>query len=687
MNGFPVVGSLTVVFALLPLTGSTIHAQRVQTSSVPGPVPSIVIEGESLVRTATASDGGLSTQDMSGFGAGWSNRGQLFWRAPSPADGSARNWPRLNLSVAVPQAGEYLLSIRHTQAPDYGDVRVFVRGAAVGDFAGFGPRVAVARTQLGRVTLAQGPNPLTLTVFRRAAGSRGSFVGIDAIELIPIRQPDPAAATGSVRAGGATILDVAGTVNVNPVPPPGAKLYRFWHQNLDAPPSWTDTGAMELGFHGGTTATAQFKWDVSSVPNAKAIAYQVTSSAFGPYTIGEPMQSPAYIAVGYRAGTTGQLDIELPLTPPKAIPPANTAGMMADYQVRILPILAPGTTQVVGAASNAIVVKTYKSSAPGMDIKITPVTFSSPVKVVKFTWVPYKYTAHWPPGCKPIPIGGAQKKSEAEVVAGALGDAWSWATKAYEDAKGFVVTTVVDAIALIPPGIEIPQAWVATALDGALMAAGVPPNIPNLDKLMTDGAGFLAQQLVEQIPIPPSVTNGLVGDLAIQQATDIFKSNVQKQAKNAILNGAKKAKAAADSQSEYCLGLYDYEYINITMRNEGTTVQKNVDVLVGDGIQAFKGLNFKIPSIAPGEELVVPRYLYSPEHLNLPHVAKSQLVSENLSESWTLWNQKYNNQSFVFGVSVLAKYCAGGCLTQPVNQFTTPSRYWGKEHAKAFSWP
>ena len=330
--------------------------------------------------------------------------------------------------------------------------------------------------------------------------------------------------------------------------------------------------------------------------------------------------------------------------------------MMADYQVRVLPLMALGKSQVVGASSNVLVVKTYKTSAPGLDIKINPVTFASPVKVVKFTWVPYKYTAHWPPGCKAIPIGGAQQKSEVEVVVGALGDAWDWATKAYDDAKNFVVTTVVDAIALIPPGIEIPQAWVATALDGALMAAGVPPSIPNLDKLMTDGAGFLAQQMVDQIPVPPAVTNGLVGDLAIQQATDAFKSKVQQKAKSAILDGAKKAKAAAESKSEYCLGLYDYEYINITMRNEGSTVQKDVDVIVDDGIQAFKGLNFRIPSLAPGEEVVVPRYLYSPEHLNLPYVTKSQLVNENLSQSWTLWNQKSNTQSFVFGVSVLAKY-------------------------------
>ena len=454
-------------------------------------------------------------------------------------------------------AGEYILAIRHTQAPDYGDVRVFVSGGAVGDFLGFAPRVLVTRTELGRVTLTQGANPVMLTVFRRPSGSGGSFVGIDAIELIPVRPPDPIAAGGSVRAGRSTNADVASVASSKPVLAPGAKLYRFWHQNLDAPPSWTDAGAMELSFHGSSTATAQFKWDVSSVPNAKAIAYQVTSSSFGPYTFGEPMQSPAYIAAGYRAGTTGQLDVELPLMPPQTISPANKAGVMADYQVRILPMMAPGGAQVVGAPSNMLVVKTYKTSAPGLDIKITPVTFASPIKVVKFAWVPYKYTPNWPPGCKAIPIGGAQGKSEVEIVAGALGDAWNWATKAYEDAKNFVVKTIVAVIAVIPPGINIPQEWVAIALDGALMAAGVPPNIPNLDKLMNDGAGFLAEQMVAQLPVPPEVTQGLTG-VAADAAIETFKGKVREKAKSAILDGAKKAKAAAESQSESCLGLREF---------------------------------------------------------------------------------------------------------------------------------
>jgi hypothetical protein len=662
--------------------------QRVQSTAPTGQrvqAGPIVIEGESLAGRVTATDGAVSAQNMAGFGAGWSNGAQLFWRAPDPGSGPSRSAPRLTLTIPVPVAGEYMLTIRHTKAPDYGDVRVFVGGSGVGGFEGFAPRVQAARAEIGRVRLVQGANALMLTISRRPPGSGGSFVGIDAIELVPVRQSDPAAAGGSLREGRTTSAGQANVVTSNVVLPPGAKLYRFAHQNLDAPPTWAETGTMDISFHGKPTATGTFKWDVSAVANAQAIAYQVTAGAFPPYAFGEPMQQSAFVSSGYRAGATGQLTIELPLTPPKAIAPANKAGMMADYQVRVLPLLSVANPQVVGAPSNVVVVRTYATVTPGNDIKITTWKIDPTVDVVKFTWVPYKYTKNWPPGCTPI----GSEPSDLEVLVSTLGDAWNWVAQAYEDARSFVVDTVVSAIALIPPGIKIPPAWVDAALKGAMMAAGVPPNIPNLDKLMSDGAGFLAQQMVAQINVPPEVTDGLAGAVA-EQAIEEFKSKVKEKSKAAILEGAKKAKAAAESQSESCVGLREYEYIRVTLRNTGPTLQKDVKVEVEDSAGAFKGLSFAVPSLAPGEEVVVPRYLYSPEHLNRPTVTTSQLESENQSKSWTLWNDTYFKQSFTFRVRVLGYNCASagqGCVPFPSHEYTTPSRSWGKLHGSAFSWP
>lgn len=652
------------------------------------PAGPVLIEGESLVGRATATDGAVSVQNMSPFGTGWSNGAQLFWRAPDPG-GPVRRSPRLTLTIAAAEAGEYRLTIRHTQAPDYGNVRVFVGGIGIGGFDGFAPRVQAARTEIGRVRLAQGDNAIMLAIADVPRRSSGSFVGIDALELVAARPSTStdAVATGTLRDNRTTNAGSSGLANLGFVLAPGAKLYRFAHQNLDAPPTWSETGAMDISFYGKPTATGQFKWDVSNVAHATAIAYQVTASTFPAYTFGEPMQQKAFVTSGYRSGASGQLTLELPLLPPNSLPPGNKAGMIADYQVRILPLLSLAKPQVVGAPSNVIVVRTYAGAAPGLDIKIKTWTIDPTVDVVKFTWVPYKYTEHWPPGCTPI----GSEESDLEAVVGVLSDAWNWVATAYADAKSFVVDTVVSAIAVIPPGIEIPNAWVATALDGALMAAGVPPNIPNLDKLMTDGADFLAQQMVDQIPVPPEVTK-LAGDtgIPVDQAIEDFKNKVKEKAKGAILDGAKKAKASAEGQGGSCRGLREYEYIKVAVRNTGPAIQRDVQVEVQDSVGAFKGLSFTVPQLAPGEEIVVPRYLYSPEHLNLPAVNNSVLVSDNVSQSWTLWNNKYFKQAFTFRVRVLGFNCASagaGCVPFAAHEYTTPPRAWGKEHGASFTWP
>jgi hypothetical protein len=145
------------------------------------------IEGESLVGSVAASAGPVSAQDMSGFGADWSGGAQLFWQPPDPVDTPIRNWPHLTFLVDVSQDGTYALAIRHTRAPDYGDVRVFVRGAPVVDLSGYAASVQAARVEAGKVKLKAGKNQVVLTVFRRPAASTASFVGLDALELT--RQP------------------------------------------------------------------------------------------------------------------------------------------------------------------------------------------------------------------------------------------------------------------------------------------------------------------------------------------------------------------------------------------------------------------------------------------------------------------------------------------------------------------
>ena len=176
-----------------PLEASNKPAARVERANPAAPAAATLrplplrIEGESLVGSAHASAGPVSAQGMAPFGSGWSNDAQLFWTPPDPVDTPIRNWPHLTFGLVVPADGTYALAIRHTRAPDYGDVRVFVRGAPVVDLAGYAASVEAVRVDAGKVKLKAGSNQVVLTVFRRPPGSQAAFVGLDALELL--RQP------------------------------------------------------------------------------------------------------------------------------------------------------------------------------------------------------------------------------------------------------------------------------------------------------------------------------------------------------------------------------------------------------------------------------------------------------------------------------------------------------------------
>lgn len=143
-----------------------------------------LIEAEAFVGSAQVSAGPVSAQAMDGFGPDWPGDAQLFWHAPDPVDTPIRNWPHLTLYLDVTTAGSYALAVRYTQAPDYGDVRVFVGGKALADLSGYAAGVRAARAELGDVKLAAGKNQVVFTVFRRPQASQGSYVGLDAFELV-----------------------------------------------------------------------------------------------------------------------------------------------------------------------------------------------------------------------------------------------------------------------------------------------------------------------------------------------------------------------------------------------------------------------------------------------------------------------------------------------------------------------
>lgn len=83
------------------------------------------------------------------------------------------------------QAGTYEVTLFLTGAPDYGRVRVFLRGKPVGDYAGHAPGVSLRSFNLGPQKLDAGSTPMVLVVFGREDEASNHFVGIDRISVQP----------------------------------------------------------------------------------------------------------------------------------------------------------------------------------------------------------------------------------------------------------------------------------------------------------------------------------------------------------------------------------------------------------------------------------------------------------------------------------------------------------------------
>ena len=142
----------------------------------------VTLEGEALVEGASGQ-GEAVAQDMTSFGTTWSNNGQLFWRPD--AVGSL-----LSIPIDAPQGG-YSIVVHLTRAPDYGQVRAYVRyetGGAPGDtvfvdFDGYANSVQGPNAIDLAVPGTTGPMTLVLITMGKNAASLGLLAGIDRVEI------------------------------------------------------------------------------------------------------------------------------------------------------------------------------------------------------------------------------------------------------------------------------------------------------------------------------------------------------------------------------------------------------------------------------------------------------------------------------------------------------------------------
>ena len=140
-------------------------------------------EAESLLENFASAHGGrMQSQDMRGFGAGWSGDRQLFWAARRPG-------ASLVLTVPVLADARYGIDLWLTRAPDYGRLTFRVDGESMtATFDGYAAQVEPGQPlRIGIAALRTGRHSITIRVSGRNRASTGYYAGIDRLALVPLR--------------------------------------------------------------------------------------------------------------------------------------------------------------------------------------------------------------------------------------------------------------------------------------------------------------------------------------------------------------------------------------------------------------------------------------------------------------------------------------------------------------------
>jgi hypothetical protein len=621
------------LFAVFVLPGSTAHAQGRQSSS-------LSIELEDQVSTAKSSAGPVTRQDMRPFGAGWSGNAQLFWRPPPPVDQPTRNWPHLSLSFDAP-GGTYEVVLHYTSAPDFGTFRVFLDGKPAGDVDGYAQAVSPQRRSLGQHELTSGNHPLVVTVFEKAGASTGFAVGLDRIELQPI---------GAAPSGRPNRVSSAAPSEPS-TPPKPARANVFSELLPSGAAIWYQTGdvatSADFAAHG---KSVRFYWDVSKIRNAQGVAWQVSDVHLP--DADTSLQSPSLVRSGQGSGVKGSFVVdfgELVGSRGSGARRMRAHGAGPLWQVRVLPISAEPPT-VVGKASNVIGVyddQVAPSSGPGFKID-TPQWYTKPgipLRLTRFEFVPYRYFDQWPSGCE-VYKGEGSNETPWGWAAGAVGDAFDWTSQAYKDAKNSVVTGVVTVFPFVPREVA------AVALDAALASCGIPPSIPNLNQLMTNGADYLAGQMTDEL-----ASQVPAGSALAQLGKEELRRRVRQQTREALVKSAKQIRDSIASKSKYCRSMEYPPYLKITVRNSGDATYRDMkvelsyeDMAIPPGGQEYllRGFDdFVIDELGPGETLTIPVDIFS--HMNVNSVPEDKTTSYSEKDIGH-WMGLYGKTPFRFTV-------------------------------------
>jgi len=334
-----------------------------------------------------------------------------------------------------------------------------------------------------------------------------------------------------------------------------------------------------------------------------------------------------------------------------------------DFFIRLVALDAGG--EVIGFPTPAVRV-TFGQPEPS-DFRFTPEGIPMPppevetppsVRILEFAPIRWPTSDHWivtgenhhgwPIGKKVYgDIVDLVKKSDWQKFKDAVGDVFNaiksavdWVAEAYEDIKAAAVSFVAND--LLHCGNPCVVA-LSAGLDYGLMSIGLPPELPDFNKLVEMGKGNLkeiiaaeAADLAAQAGVPAAVA-----DRMTKEVTDRLVDRVAAE----IKNPAKHASGGFWLQPDPD---YDYRpaYVRVVVHNPATipysgTVSVTVKNERIPWHRVFQGSSVPVPNLRPGESREIPLVLE--EDADAYYKNETQLESENRRRAWKRWWDNYED--------------------------------------------
>jgi len=224
-------------------------------------------------------------------------------------------------------------------------------------------------------------------------------------------------------------------------------------------------------------------------------------------------------------------------------------------------------------------------------------------------------------------------------------DGWSLCYQKLQECITYVVSY---AFYQIDPTLGADVRYGAqVALVAGMTALGLPPALPNYDQLVGLGEDYLVECAAEQVGIPPDEA---------KQAVDLIKEQLK-----ADCQGGGDPSVFWVHAPDYC---YRPSYLTLAVTNPDAQPTTPMDIVIShslytppwkdigditgyyypDGLksqQVFSDHIMHLPSLKPGQKLVVPVFLKETYDVN----KETQSVSDAIA--WTCWAWGYHRQQNV----------------------------------------